>query len=198
MPALGDQPFKAGIQVHPFVVRQSLAIFQKRGDGIVFLDQGTAQYFRGMRRKHQFDAQSSDLLGRRILGPNDIQRRLPLHGDVGQIQELIERPRDVGEFVFRSSAKRSTKRCQSACEPPPRPLGQRTEHFDARHEIVAAMVGDHVAQHAAQQAHVVAQTRAANPRVGCARNPACPAASWGDYSKRFGECEPWRHSYIRV
>ena len=133
-----------------------------------FWMRGAAQNFGRMRGQHQFDVHAVQLVGRGGVWPHHIPRCMALHGDVGQIQKLIEGAGDVDQIVVGKRGQALDQTLPIRRRATPGTLGQRPQHFDAGHEIVAAMVGDHMAEQAAQQAHVVAQ-RTRQPRQLAAR-----------------------------
>ena len=157
MPALGDEALQLGIQLRSFAFGSAFSGFQQGGDGVVFLDQRAPQDFRGMRSEHQLYPHLRQLLRGHFGWPLHVPGRLPLLGDVGEVQELVEGAGEIGELVVRQFAQAVDEPAPVRIRAASRLFGQGPHHLDAGHELAAAMIRDHMAQQAAEQAHIVPQ-----------------------------------------
>ena len=157
VPCLQDQPFEFGVEPGTGVAGGAGAGFENRGDVVVLLDQRSTQHLGGMRGQHEFDAHWPEGIGVHGIRPSRIPGRLALIRDIGQIEELVERPRDIGEHVLRQCRERGAEAFPVRARSAPGAFGQCANGLDAVHERAAPVVGDHPAEQRTEQAHVTAQ-----------------------------------------
>ncbi len=124
MPGFGDQTLQALLDLRQLRRRKVEVIARRQlpGNGVVFLDQRPPRHFGGMRGKHQFDIQPTDLTGDELgvtpfafqaleqLGEDAVLERrriagmptpnpMVLLGDIGEVEELAEGARHRQQLV---------------------------------------------------------------------------------------------------
>ncbi len=183
MPGLRDDPREPLdlLQALRFAAVGQVEPAERGGDGVVLLHQRAPDDLGGMRGQHELDRQPAEALhqlggavagldqpvddrGQRIrvrvardraAVPADL---VVLLGDVGEIQELVERARHVHQPVPRQAGEVGAQglpvRLAAADV-----LRERADRLDGLEEVGAPIRLDHLAEQLAQQADVLAQLR---------------------------------------
>ncbi|MCY1404607.1 hypothetical protein D9M71_198200 [compost metagenome] len=182
VPGLGDQLAQARLHPPAFLGQQVGVVLgrQLRGDGVVFLDQRAARHFGGMRGEHQLDLQPGDLGGqlsglvpglaqaRQQFGEHPVLEGLRLVGlapadavvllgDIGEVEELVERPRHRQQFVLGQAVQGRGELPRAFRRAAPGGLGALADQLDLVEEARAILVADGLAEQLAQLVHVLAQ-----------------------------------------
>ncbi|MCY1423838.1 hypothetical protein D9M71_395640 [compost metagenome] len=84
---------------------------------------------------------------------------LVLLGDIGQVEELVERPRHRHQLVFGEAVEGGGQLPRPFGRATPRRLGALADQFDLVEESLAVLVADGLPQQFAQVVHILAQTR---------------------------------------
>ncbi|MCY1424012.1 hypothetical protein D9M71_397430 [compost metagenome] len=180
VPGFGDQALQGGLDLLALGTGQITVILsrQLRGDGVVLLDQCAACNFGRVRREYQLDLQPTQLPGQRVgampFGAQareqlrqhpGFERRLPgflatvnqliLLGDVGQVEELVERPRHRQQLVFGQLVEAGAELGVHGAAPVS--LGALADLLDLVEKTVAILFTNGVAQQLTQQVNVLAQ-----------------------------------------
>ena len=157
VPGFGDQAFEVLLDSGSLGSRRPCTGLEQGGDGVVLQDQRAAQDLRRVRGQNQFDAHGAELVGFDRVRPDDVPGRLPLVGDVGEVQKLVEGACDVGQRVFGQLGEIGTQGVPVGGGSAPGALGQRPNGLDAVDEGVTPVRGDHPPEKLAEQPHIVPQ-----------------------------------------
>jgi len=204
VPDLGDQPLQLQLDAGTLGRRQvgMVARRQLLGDGVVLLDQGAPGNLGGVGGQDQLDFQPADLarqeffvvpgglealeqvgkhagLERRGLPGTAAANLVVLLGDVGQVEELVERTGHRQQFVLIEAVQRLGQQLRALLGPAPRRLGTLADAFDLVEEQIAVLRTDGVAEQFSQQVYVVAQAR-----IDDFRHDPVPSASAAEQASR--------------
>ena len=182
VPGLGDQALQTILDLRALGAGQVAMVLggQLPGDGVVFLDQGAARHFRGVRSQYQFDFQASQLtgqgIGRMPLGPQALQQlrqdpglerrrlrlvtpvdQLVLLGDVGQVEELVEGPGYRQQFILGQGIETGAQLGSGGAAAIG--LGRLANLLDLVEKPLPVLIADGVAQQLPQEVDVFAQAR---------------------------------------
>ena len=180
VPGFGDQALQALFNSRLLGQGQIPVILscQLLGNRIVFLDQGAARDFGRVGREHQLNLKAAELLRQRVrvmpFGQQAAQQRgqhlrlkrlrlviatpvnqLVLLGDIGQVQKLVERPRDRQHFVIAERIENGAQFFARSAVPVV--FGTLADAFDLGEKRVAVLVTNRITQQLTQQVNIIAQ-----------------------------------------
>ncbi|MNZ26250.1 hypothetical protein D3C78_434370 [compost metagenome] len=207
MPDFGQQPAqlatRLGLLPHGQI---GMILRSQTGRNIVvLLDQGAPRHLGRMGGEHQLDIQTGDLLRqtlRTVTGGLQALEHFAQHpflerqrlvrpaatdavvllGDVGQIEELVERPRHRQQLVLGQGIEGLRQLLRAGQRAAPRRLGPLADAFDLVEKVRAALGAKGLTQQLAQQVDVLAQARIdfrhlrSPSSVPCLPGTACLAA----------------------
>ena len=180
VPGFGDQALQLRVDLLALGTGQVAMVLggQLRGDGVVFLDQRAPRHFGRVSREDQFDLQPAQLpgqgFGAMTFGAQTRQQlrqhprferrglrffatvnQLILLGDIGQVEKLVERPRDRQQLVFAQLVEAGAQ--LGIHRPATVGLGALADLLDLVEKAVPVLFTNGVAQQLTQQVNVLAQ-----------------------------------------
>jgi len=217
VPGFGDQPLQALADLFALSRGEVAVILQRqlRGDGIVFLDQGAARHFGGVGGEDQLDLQAPQLAGQgfiamafalqtrqqfrqhtgfercrlRLVTPVN---QLVLLGDIGEVQELVERPGHGQQLVLLQLVEAGA---QLITGTPAVSLGAFADLLDLVEKIIAILLSNGVAQQFTQQVNILTQAcidithqPISSQKSGTRRPARVPSASFYDKTLNLAAC----------
>lgn len=210
VPGFGDQALQALADLLALGGGEVAVILQRqlRGNRIVFLDQGAARHFGRVGSKDQLDLQAAQLAGQGLVAvafalqarqqlrqhPGFERRwlrfitpvnQLVLLGNIGQVEKLVEGPRDGQQFVFLQLIEAGAQfiaRGFLRGRATPVGLGALADLLDLVEKIIAVLLSNGVAQQLTQEVNILTQA--------CIDITHQPISSQKSGTRRFSRVPP--------